>query len=314
MKYTKEEIEACRNADILSVVQGLSYGLIKRGNYYFIEEHDSLCIFAEKNQWYWFSQGKGGNALDFAVEGPPGYKFAEAVEAILKISAGAAIARRSEKKPKEAEPQQRQALVVPPKAKNNKRVIAYLVKSRGIDYELVCHLLKKGLLYQAAKTNNAVFVAFDEKGEVKHLTLRGTVTDKRFVMDAAGSDKRYGFMLERKAAKNERSKDLYVFESPIDLLSYITIQKEMGECAPGVYLAQSGTATAATDHYLSTHSVNRIFCCTDNDDAGAKAYNKLKSKYPNIKVIRTCPVTKDFNSDLMSCRQAECEQKGKEKI
>lgn len=296
-KFSEEELETCRNADILSVIEALNYDIIKRGTHFFLAEHDSLCIFYQKNEWYWYSQGRGGNSLDFLIQGPPGYKFADAVETVLRITGGVSVSARQKSKAPTKE-ESRQPLIMPPKAKDNRRVIAYLVKTRGIDYDIVHWLLSKGNLYEAQRTHNAVFVARDEKGGAKHLTLRGTAEGKRFVQDAAGSDKRYGFTVD---GKNQKKDILHIFESPIDLLSFLTIQKKKGIKNEDVYLSQSGTATNATEYYLSKHpEVKKLYVRTDNDDAGQKVAEKLKRKFPDIEVIAAFPVTKDYNMDLTS--------------
>lgn len=296
-KFSDRELEACRNADILDVIGSLNYDIVKRGQHFFLAEHDSLCIFQQKNEWYWFSQGKGGNSLDFLIDGPPGYKFGDAVETVLKIIGGVSVPTREKAAPPKKE-EARQPLVMPPKAKDNRRVIAYLVKTRGIDYDIVHWLLSKGILYQAQKTHNAVFVARDENGKARHLTLRGTAEGKRFVQDATGSDKRYGFIV---TGRNQNKANLHIFESPIDLLSFLTIQKKQGRKNEDVYLSQSGTATNATEYYLSSHpEVRKVFVATDNDDAGRKVIEKLKRKYPDKEIIPDFPVTKDYNQDLTS--------------
>lgn len=303
-KFSDAELEACRNADILSVIESLNYDIIKRGTHFFLAEHDSLCIFYQKNEWYWYSQGRGGNSLDFLIQGPPGYKFADAVETVLRLIGGAPVPAR-QKPASPAKEEHKQPLAMPPKAKDNRRVIAYLVKTRGIDYDIVHWLLSKGSLYQAQRTHNAVFVARDEKGTAKHLTLRGTAEGKRFVQDAAGSDKRFGFTVD---GKHQNKEVLHIFESPIDLLSFLTIQKKQGIKNEDVYLSQSGTATNATEYYISKHpEVKKLFVRTDNDDAGRKVAEKLKRKYPSIEVIAALPVTKDYNMDLTSGMwQNEC--------
>ena len=296
-KFSEQELEACRNADILDVLGSLGYDITRKGNHFFLSEHDSLCIFYQKNEWYWFSQGFGGNSLDFLIEGPPRYRFPDAVETVLKICGGGAVPQPQERNTTVKE-DKRQMLILPPKAQDNRRVIAYLVKTRGIDYYLVTSLLSIGNLYEAEKTHNAVFVARDEKGTAKHLTMRGTVEGKRFVQDATGSDKRYGFTVEW----DDSNKDtLHIFESPIDLLSFLTIQKIQKIRNEDVYLSQSGTATNATEFYLSNHpEVKKIYVRTDNDAPGQKVAEKLKKKHPDIEVIAAPPITKDYNQDLTS--------------
>jgi len=99
-------------------------------------------------------------------------------------------------------------------------------------------------LYQSATWHNCCFVGRDEHGKAKFAALRGTLGD--FKRDADGSDKRFGFCLP---PVNPQSNTVYVFESPIDLLSFDTLRKlghiEEKDAQDGWRLSLGGTAMAA---------------------------------------------------------------------
>ena len=79
-----------------------------------------------------------------------------------------------------------------------------------------------GILFESRKYQNVVFVGRDEHGKARFACVRGISDD--FKGDVAGSDKQYSFSLPL-PIKNPKSPQLLVFESPIDLLSHVTLQQ-----------------------------------------------------------------------------------------
>ena len=105
---------------------------------------------------------------------------------------------------------------------NIRRVFAYLIQHRRIHREVVSFFAHAHLLYEDAAHHNCVFVGMDEKGTARHAHLRSTASQgKSFRQTVEGSDARYSFHF---AGGGEA---LYVFESPIDLLSYITLHSSV---------------------------------------------------------------------------------------
>lgn len=66
------------------------------------------------------------------------------------------------------------------------------LRGRGIDPEIINYCIKHGLLYESAQHHNCVFVGF-AGDRPAYAMQRGTLQDKRFVGEVAGSDKRYSF-------------------------------------------------------------------------------------------------------------------------
>ena len=114
-------------------------------------------------------------------------------------------------------------LLLPDKSETNFEVIRYLT-SRGIDSDVIKACIDEGLLYESLPYHNCIFVGFDETGNAAYAFYRAT-TGERLMGEAAGSDKRYSFRIDRAGST------LHVFESAIDLLSYATIMKETANCA-----------------------------------------------------------------------------------
>lgn len=91
---------------------------------------------------------------------------------------------------------------------------------------------------------------------------------------------------------------MYVFEAPIDLLSYLTLNPENWQ--KHSYIAMNGVYENAVLTALETHkNLSEIVICTDNDEGGIDAADRLKERgYADI--LRKTPTLKDWNEDLKS--------------
>ncbi|WP_442867962.1 toprim domain-containing protein [Caproiciproducens sp. CPB-2] len=94
---------------------------------------------------------------------------------------------------------------------------------------------------------------------------RLTLTEKPYRGDVDGSEKDFFFNY------HGGSERLYVFEAPIDMLSFITLNKREG-WQKHSYLALGCTAPLALLRFLSEYlGIHQIVLCMDNDAAGIKA-------------------------------------------
>jgi hypothetical protein len=267
------------------------------GSAYYLKDHKSLEI--SNGWWNWHSHGIGGkNVIDYLIF-VRGYSFVDAVRHL----SGDEMTILQNIAPKARPPNEREPFHLPLRNVNNDRVIDYL-QSRGIDRDIILDCIKRGNLYESATWHNCVFVGRDENGKAKFASLRGTIGD--FKRDADGSDKRYGFSLP---PANPHSNTLFVFESPIDLLSYDTLCK-LGNIEPqdGWRLSLGGTAILALTHFLEQNKfqnpIAHCVVCTDRDTAGHLAYSNISEKL-TVMVSRTIPVGKDWNETLQSIRNEE---------
>lgn len=192
-----------------------------------------------------------------------------------------------EEKPKEFK--------LPEANENMHRVFAYLIKQRFIAPEIISFFAKNHTLYEDKEHHNAVFVGIDEDGVPKQAHKRSTSTfGKSFRQTIEGSDTRYSF------AHFGNSEKLFIFEAPIDMLSFLTLypqdwQEHSYIAMNGVY--ENAVLTALKGHY----NLSEIVICTDNDVGGINAADRLKdvlceNNYQNI--MRVFPKNKDFNEDL----------------
>ena len=123
--------------------------------------------------------------------------------------------------------------------------------------------------------NNAVFVGYDANGVAKYAALRGTIG--AYKGEATGSDKHYSFSL----CLSPDAEQVHVFESAIDLLSYVTLEIKAGRSwkqdallsLAGVFKQKrEKVVPVALTQFLSDHpSVSHICLHLDNDEVGRSA-------------------------------------------
>lgn len=311
MKYTEQQIETARQTDMidfLSLHEGFSFK--RKGRNYSCVEHDSLVILADRSGWYWNSQGKGGGtAIDYCQK-IKGMSFPEALQTLVgNADETKKVYKRTEIS--KQKPSEKAVFVLPETGGNKKcdRVFAYLNKTRKIDNCIIDFLVHEKKLYQDNR-GNCVFVGFDESNTARYAAIRGTLSEVQYRGEVESSDKRYSFSID---GKNKTK--LYIFESPIDLLSHATLaNKVIGyNKAWTVHnrLSLGGLADVALEHYLSTHpDVKELNLCLDNDDKGIQKSNAYAEKYRvrgyTVNVI--LPNAKDYNADLVNFQQKKEKQ------
>ena len=259
-------MQIARETDLPELLSHLGYQVKRVGRFHTTAEMDSLRI-KDRRTWFRYSQNTGGDAITF-LQQFCGKSFPEAVEYLLTFHGKARDAPIPQPKP--ISPKQKFSL--PPRNADDRRVFAYLRK-RGIAAQVIRQFLNSGLLYEDAEHHNCVFVGKNSAGQVKYAGLRGTYDreGKGFRGDVTGSDKRVGFALPY-----DRSSDqVFVFEAPIDLMSYLTLHRNTPNA-----LALCGLYDGALQAYLTDHpQIKRIELCLDADEPGQKAAQHLQEKY-----------------------------------
>lgn len=111
-------------------------------------------------------------------------------------------------------------------------------------------------------------------------------------MDVQGSDKSHNF------AYRSDGKSLFVFEAPIDLMSFIALYPK--DWKPRNYLSLGGVGAKALEGFLSERkNIETVYICTDSYKAGNDAVNRLLESIPEyMTVIRLTPCEKDWNEVL----------------
>ena len=142
--------------------------------------------------------------------------------------------------------------VLPEKNENMRRVYAYLMKARCIDHRIITSFVKKDMIYEDKKYHNVVFVGYNPVGMPRHVHKRGTYTKgEPFKGTVDGSDPHYSFHY----AGGDNI--VYVFEAPIDMLSFIRLYQEDWE--KHNYVALCGVAEHALMQILKDNpNIKRI--------------------------------------------------------
>ncbi len=83
-KFTEEELQLCRQTDLVMVCERLGYRLKREGSVYTIPSMSSLKIF-NRRTFMRFSNGTSGNSIDFLVK-IVGMDLIEAVEWLLDFN------------------------------------------------------------------------------------------------------------------------------------------------------------------------------------------------------------------------------------
>ena len=272
MSYTQEQIDRANQVDLEQFLRSHGEQVTKSGSEYRWKRHDSLTI--KGNKWFRHSQSKGGYPVEFVMEFF-GKAFPEAVFLLIGEAPahnGAAAAPSADFR-------------LPPRNRYAAAAMAYL-RQRNIPEELVQEFYKEGLIYEDAKHRNIVFVGKDETGISRYAHCKGT--EGSFRMDVQGSDKAHNF------AYRSDGKSLFVFEAPIDLMSFIALYPRDWKMRN--YLSLGGVGAKALEGFLSERKdMETVYICTDSDKAGNDAVNRLLESIPeSMTVIRLLPCEKDW--------------------
>jgi len=252
-------------------------------------KHDSITIRGSK--WFDHKNQVGGGAIKFMQEFY-GMDFQTAVQELL----GRSISPLSNSPPKaDTEEQKTRDFILPEPNSDMHRVYAYLIKQRFISTDIITYFAKQHTLYEDKNHHNAVFVGLNENGEPKQAHKRSTNSiGSTFRITCSGSDTHYSFA---HFGEDER---LYVFEAPIDMLSFLTLYPN--DWQKHSYIAMNGVYENAVLTALKNHSnLSEVILCVDNDEGGIEAVDRLRdilneNGYSNVK--RLAPPYKDWNEVL----------------
>ena len=243
--------------------------------------------------WYDHAAEQGGGAISF-VQNFYGVSYPEAVTRLLGGERGQVYPSfKNEKQPAE--------FTLPPAAPNMRRVFAYLVKTRGISRDVLSEFTHSKLVYEDARCHNAVFVGYDEHGIARHAHKRSTGSGPgSFRQTVEGSDFHYAFHWQGE------DEHLYVFEAPIDLLSYITLHPDVWRLHS--YTALFGTSSKPVLGMLDrSPQLRRVHLCLDSDKAGQTASRRIASLLERKRIAAgiLVPSRKDWNEDLLAQREGK---------
>ncbi len=274
--YTDEQKRQANGVDLEQFLIGQGEKLLKAGREKRLASNHSVTI--NGNTWYDHATEKGGLAITF-------------VRYFYQLSFNAAMAMLLDN----------HVLSAPPK--RAERLFAHLIKRRHIDQAVLSHFVKKKLIYESAEPSrsgegvyhNIIFVGYDETGSARHAHKCGLYAQgKPYRGNLTGSRPEYSFHYQGVTEK------LYVFESPIDLLSFISLYKDR-QWQQHHYVALCGLSDKPLFKMLENNkAIRRVFLCLDHDKAGMQASERIMSalsdKSLSVRVLRS--TYKDWNEDI----------------
>ena len=310
-KYTEDQIARANEVDLVRFLSARGERFKKAGREYRWEKHDSVTIC--DNKWYRHSQGKGGWSVDFMMEFY-GLSFPDAVKELLdgeeamdglqtSLSEERTIPYVEDGGLAVADPIPTKEMVLPEADEIQDYIIEYLVEHRKLDKDIVSEFIKRGDIYQEIDNQRVVFVGRDSEGNPRYASWRNAGAEQ-LRGDVSGSQKEYGFksvaFWDEDKQRKRLARKLYVFESPIDLLSFITLYPKYWH--ENHYLSLGGVSAKALKTFLSERSdVEQIIFCLDNDKAGHEACAKLFDAIPSrYTVNQLVPSKKDWNEVLVN--------------
>ena len=280
MPIDSADIERARRTDLAEYLRRQGETLRRSGSEW-EWRHEGAKVTIRGNLWFHQYDRQGGDAISF-VRWFGGKTFAEAVQVLLGQE-GILLSETARPSPK--------PFLLPPRHTDMRRVYAYLL-GRYIDREVIHFFAHRQLLYEDAVYHNAVFVGMDENGVPRHAHKRGTVGG--YKGNVSGSWPSYSFHWVGTGDK------LYVFEAPVDVLSYITLHPENWPAHS--YVALCGTSEQAAIWLLRQYPhLRTVVLCLDADKAGIEGGSRLResiSKVGNYTVREDSPHQKDWNECL----------------
>lgn len=286
--FTPEQKEQARMTDLVDLLRRNGEDLKRSGSEYQWGE-GSNKVTIRGNIWYHLYEQRGGDAIDF-VRKFYNKSFPEAVEYLLGQSGGVIVTASQQPRRSKEE----KAFVLPPRNDNMRRVYAYLLQNRKLDRTVVDAFVHRKLIYESADTHNVVFVGCDRNGIPRHAQKRSTASCGSYKGNVTASQMEHAFHWHGSSA------NLFLFEAPIDMLSFISMTKD------GWQQHSYAAACSVTDKVLfrmmkDNPKIKFVFICFDNDDAGQSAALKLCPKLTDMGIPSSIlpPTCKDWNEDLV---------------
>ena len=259
--------------------------------------YDSQKITIRDNLWFHQYERVGGDVIDF-VRKFYNKSFQDAMEYLLGNSSCTLTHMKQEKRTNQIK-----EFIPPSKSDNMSRVLKYLNIKRGIDKEIIYSFAHDQMLYESKEYHSAVFLGFDKNGVSRHAHMRGIGASSTYKGNVSGSIPEYSFH------RHGKSKYLFLFEAPIDMLSFISMNKT--DWKKHSYAASCSVSDKVLFQCLKDNpNIQFVYLCFDNDVPGQEANKRIQIKLNklNIKSKILIPNHKDWNEDLVFYKESEVEK------
>ena len=296
--FTDEQKQRANSVDLVVFLRMQGETLLPSGREKRLKSNHSITV--RGNEWFDHATKEGGLAIDF-VQNFYGLSFPDAVTMLLGGEQGISYSKANHRE------EARKPFELPARNNDMRRVFAYLIKHRLIDRDVVSFFARERLIYESKEQSadkskeyhNAIFVGYDENGVPQHAHKRGLYTEgKGYKGNIDNSNPCYSFHY---LGSSDR---IYVFEAPIDMLSFITLHKN-SDWMKHSYLALCGLSEQALFKTLECNSqLSHVVLCLDHDSAGIEASEKIKDMLAekDISCSQLQSIYKDWNEDLKAAQ------------
>lgn len=250
--FSEQEKQSANASDIRSFLASLGQE-VKRSGREYTWESPSGKVSINGSEWYSQYERVGGGAVSF-VQKFFGASYPDAVRSLLGSCAGQIPSEQSNTFRQSRSKETQTELVLPERSTDMRRLYGYLLNERCLDRDVVYAFIHAGMLYEDALNHNAVFVGTDENGKPRHIQKRSTNPQSDYKGNVTGSDIAYAF---HHVGTSDR---LYVFEAPIDMMAYISMNKQGWERHSYRYCLQKGECVVKVKYcYLYCHNSRSLF-------------------------------------------------------
>ena len=298
IEFTEEQKRRANEADLVALLERNGQHVKKVGSEYEWKDGDQT-VSIKDNLWYHQYEQIGGNTVGF-VRKFWGLTYPEAIQFILgediqseQIKTNP-ISHSHKYRPPDT------TFRLPEKNDNMNRAYAYLVKTRGINKDIVRAFSQAGIIYESKGYHNVVFVGNDKDGNPRHAHKRSTLTNTVWRANESGSDNRFTFNWRGTSGR------VFLFEAPIDMLSYITM---FGDgWTEDNFIAACSISDSSLDQFIEDRpDITQVYICFDSDPPGQKAASTIQKKLSEMGINSEIlvPTHKDWNEDLLYSVQEE---------
>ena len=288
--FTEQQREQARLTDLAAFLRQCGEEVKRSGSENMWLDHGQK-VTIRGNLWFHQYEQVGGDAVDFVRR----FYNLDYREAVLTLtSMGVSMIREP------VEPFAQKPLQIPAKYENMRRVYGYLLRRRGIDKEVLDTFAYRGLVYECDRYHNAVFVGMDKAGNTRHIHKRSTAAQGGFKGNAPGSEPEYSFHW------HGGGDVLYLFEAPIDMLSFISMFKHCWKSQS--YAASCGVSDKVLWQMLKDGPhIKKVYICFDNDEPGQQAAQRISGEMTEKGIWHEIypPENKDWNEDLLKWRKGQ---------
>ena len=258
------------------------------------ETEASFKVNTERNQWYDFALGKGGNIIALAQELYCSNHVPYLLQRIEEQTPHIRPDSFSFGKQSSSEPRFQQLEIVP---LSSPALLSYL-QGRGINLELAKRECREARCTHNGKRYFAIAFPNGSGGfEVRNPYFKGCIAPKEISHI-------------RQAGKARTT--CYVFEGFMDYLSFLTLRQESCPNYPELdgqdYIVLNSVSNVSKALY-PLGSYERIHCFFDNDRAGMEALRQIRMEYGRERYLRDASQIYRGCKDLNEYLQKQIERK-----